>query len=229
MPTCKPAKSRLLLVDDHPLVRRGLSEIISAQPDLEVCGEAEDLVAAFRQYQTLRPDLVVLDISLKDGHGLDLIKQIRNEDAAARILMFSMHDDALFAERAIAAGALGYVNKQEDAKILVQAIHRVLEGRIYLDPSLSEKILERALNPASKSPLQAVQSLTDRELEVFELVGQGLSTQQIAEKLFLSHKTIETYREHIKRKLNLANAAGLTRAAVLWLLESRPTGTRDEG
>ena len=218
----KPLKSRLLLVDDHPLVRRGLTEIISAQPDLEVCGEAEDLATAFRQYQTLRPDLVLLDISLKDGHGLDLIKQLRIEDAAARILMFSMHDDTLFAERAIAAGALGYVNKQEDAKILVQAIHRVLEGRIYLNPALSEKILERALNPASASPLQAVQSLTDRELEVFELVGQGLSTQQIADKLFLSHKTIETYREHIKRKLNLANAAGLTRAAVLWLLESRP-------
>ncbi len=222
MPARKPVKSRLLLVDDHPLVRRGLAEIISAQPDLEVCGEAEDLATAFRQYQTLRPDLVVLDISLKDGHGLDLIKQIRNEDAVARILMFSMHDDTLFAERAIAAGALGYVNKQEDARILVQAIHRVLEGRIYLNPALSERILERALNPSSTSPFQAVQSLTDRELEVFELVGQGLSTQQIADKLFLSHKTIETYREHIKRKLNLANAAGLTRAAVLWLLESRP-------
>jgi DNA-binding NarL/FixJ family response regulator len=218
----KLEKSRLLLVDDHPLVRRGLAEIISDQPDLEFCGEAEDLVAAFRQYQALRPDLVILDISLKDGHGLDLIKQIKHEDPAARILVFSMHDDSLFAERAIAAGALGYVNKQEDARILVQAIRRVLEGRIYLNSALSEHILERALNPASTSPLQAVQSLTDRELEVFELVGQGLSTQQIAERLFLSHKTIETYREHIKRKLNLANAAGLTRAAVLWLLENRP-------
>ena len=223
MPAHKIVKSRLLLVDDHPLVRRGLTEIILNQPDLEICGEAEDLASAFRQYQKLRPDLVVLDISLKDGHGLDLIKQLRLEDATARILMFSMHDDTLFAERAIAAGALGYVNKQEHESILVQAIHRVLEGRIYLNSELSEKLLERALNPSCKSPLQAVQSLTARELEVFELVGQGLSTQQIAEKLFLSHKTIETYREHIKRKLNLANAAGLTRAAILWLLESRPT------
>ena len=223
MPAHKTVKSRLLLVDDHPLVRRGLTEIISNQPDLEICGEAEDLVSAMRQYLKLRPDLVVLDISLKGGHGLDLIKQIRLEDAAARILMFSMHDDALFAERAIAAGALGYVNKQEDASILVQAIHRVLEGRIYLNPALSEQVLERALNPSCMSSLQAVHRLTGRELEVFELIGQGLSTQQIAGKLFLSHKTIETYREHIKHKLNLANAAGLTRAAVLWLLESRPT------
>ncbi len=221
MLACKTTKSRLLVVDDHPLVRRGLVELMSDQPDVEICGEADNLSTAFEQYQALRPDLVILDISLKDGTGLDLLKQFNHHGAAARVLVFSMHEDTLFAQRAIAAGAGGYVNKNVESRTLLQAIHRVLEGRIYLNPELSEQILERALNPSKAAPLQTMHSLTSRELEVFELVGQGLSTLQISDRLFLSHKTIETYREHIKRKLKIPNAAALSRAAIIWMIENR--------
>lgn len=215
----KPTKYRILIVDDHPIVRRGLRELVADEPDLEVCGEAEDVSQAIEQLETARPDVVVVDLTLKSGHGLELIQEIRARNDRIKMLVSSMHDETLFAERALRAGAAGYVSKQESPDKIIDAVRQVLRGEIYLSTRMASRLLHRVATgePLEKHPIQ---SLSDRELEVFEMVGQGLTTKQIARKLDLSHKTIETHREKIKAKLNLRNSAELSRHATQWVLEN---------
>lgn len=211
---------RVLIVDDHSLVRRGMVELLSHESDLTVCGEAADLPTAFRLLHETRPDVAVVDITLNSGNGLELIKEIKASHPQVRIVVSSMHDETLFGERCLRAGAAGYVNKEEAAEKVVAAIRTVLTGRLYLSDQLAQRMLMRAVgqtNPATASPLD---TLTDRELEVFALIGQGQTTRQIAEKLDLSFKTIESYRENIKTKLNLKNAAELSLHAVHWTMEN---------
>jgi DNA-binding NarL/FixJ family response regulator len=214
-----PQKHRILVVDDHPLVRRGLRELVADEPDLEVCGEADDVAQALRQVATTHPDIVIVDLTLKSGHGLDLVQEIRALDKQIKVLVSSMHDESLFAERALRAGATGYISKQEPPEKLIDAIRQVLRGEICLSSRMSNRLLHRLTTgePLEQNPIA---SLSDRELEVFEMIGQGISTKQIARKLDLSYKTIETHRQKIKSKLNLKNSTELSRHATQWVLES---------
>lgn len=216
-PTVK--KHKILVVDDHPVVRRGLRELIADESDLEVCGEADDVAQAVRQVQATRPDVVVVDLTLKSGHGLDLIQKIKALDHRIKVLVSSMHDESLFAERAIRAGAMGYISKQESPKNIIEAMRQVIRGEIYLSPRMANRLLHRiaAGEPLDKPPIE---SLSDRELEVFEMIGRGLSTKRIAGKLGLSHKTVESHREKIKAKLNLTNSSELTCHATQWVLQN---------
>ena len=211
-------KSRILIVDDHPVMRKGLSQVINDQTDMEVVGEASNIPEALEKIQDLKPDLVIVDISLGDGNGIELIKQIRSRGEEPRMLVSSMHDESLFAERAIRAGAQGYVNKHEDTSRLIQALRDIRQGRIALSEKMTDRLLNRVAgrHDDGGSPLDR---LTDRELEVFRLIGDAMTTREIAARLELSRKTVETYRENIKAKLNLSNAAELTRHAVQWVLE----------
>ena len=212
-------KYRILIVDDHPIVRRGLRELVADEPDLEVCGEAEDVAQALSQVAETRPDLVIVDLTLKNGHGLDLVQEIKARHGQVKMLVSSMHDESLFAERALRAGAAGYISKQEPPERMIDAMRRVLQGEIYLSSRMSTRLLHR-LTTGEAIDEDPVESLSDRELEVFEMIGQGLGTKQIAGKLDLSHKTIETHREKIKSKLNLKNSSELSRHATQWVLES---------
>ena len=193
-------RARILLVDDHPAVREALAARIGRQPDLEVCGEAADMSEALRLITDTQPDLAVIDISLKTASGIDLIKRIKDRKDSVRMLVWSMHSEALYAERALGAGALGYVNKDQATDKIIEAIRRVLKGKVYVSDALAEKMLQRAVGggrgEVTRSPLDA---LADRELEVFRLIGQGVKTAKIAERLHLSVKTVETYRDRISR------------------------------
>ncbi len=211
-------KYRILVVDDHPIVRRGLRELVADEPDLEVCGEAEDVAQALDQVASTGPDLVIVDLTLKNGHGLDLVQEIKARHGRAKMLVSSMHDESLFAERALRAGAAGYISKQEPPEKMIDAVRRVLRGEIYLSSRMSTRLLHR-LTTGEAIDEDPVDGLSDRELEVFEMIGQGLGTKQIAGKLDLSHKTIETHREKIKAKLNLRNSSELSRHATQWVLE----------
>ena len=210
--------ARVLLVDDHPVVRHGLLQLLARQADLEACGEADNSVEALELYDDLRPDVVIADISLRDGNGLEFIKELKARDPGARILVSSIHDDLLYAERVLQAGAMGYINKQEPTSRMVEAVRAVLAGQVVLSPMVTERLLGRAMGSPGieQSP---VNTLSDRELEVFELLGQGLTSAQIAEKLNVKQKTVETYREKIKRKLNLENGNQLIQHAVQWVLQ----------
>jgi DNA-binding NarL/FixJ family response regulator len=212
-------KSRVLIVDDHPVMRRGLSQVVGDQPDLEVCGEAASVDEALAMAEQNAPDLIIVDISLGDKNGIELIKQVRNRWPDVRMLVSSMHDESLFAERALRAGAMGYVNKGEETGTLMEAARRVLDGHIHLSPQMTTRLLNQVATTPLTDSRSPIEKLSDRELEVFRLIGEGLLTKQIAARLKLSIKTIETYRENIKAKLNLANAAELTRHAVQWVLE----------
>src|SRR6266567_4397793 len=200
-------RARILIVDDHPAVREALVSRIGRQPDLEVCGEAADLSEALGLVADTQPDLAVVDISLKTGSGIDLIKRIKDRNDSVRMLVWSMHSESLYAERALGAGALGYINKDQATDKIVEAIRRVLEGKVYLSDAMAEKMLHRAVGggreEVTRSPLTA---LADRELEVFHLIGQGVKTAEIAERLHLSVKTVETYRDRIRQKLDLSDA-----------------------
>jgi len=213
-------KKRVMIVDDHPVVRQGLALLIDQQPDLEVCAEADSVADAFARFTECSPDLVIIDLSLKDGSGIELIKEIKARNEHARMLVSSMHDESLFAERVLRAGAKGYISKQEATGNIVEAARQVLDGRVYLSPRMSDQMLHRLVAAGDEADRSPIDSLSDRELEVFEMIGQGLTTRQIASKLDLSPKTVETYRENIKAKLNLPNGTALTRHAVQWLLEN---------
>jgi len=210
---------RILIVDDHPLVRSGFVQLISDEPDLEVCGEAADEAQALQLVAAAAPDLVIIDLSLAGGSGINLIERIKAHYSEVCMLVVSMHDESLFAERVLTAGALGYLNKQEAPSNIIRAIRRVLEGRVYLSDKLTERLLD-SLTGMAKAPGQSpMQRLSNRELEVFELIGRGMTTGKIADHLQLSTKTIETHRENIKKKLGLASGQELTRRAMHWLLE----------
>jgi DNA-binding NarL/FixJ family response regulator len=215
MSTDLSSSVRILVVDDHPIVRLGIRQMIAAEPRLTICGEAESAKSALRLVESSKPDLALVDLSLEDGTGLELIRTLREVAPAVQILVLSMHDEALFAERALRAGARGYIMKQEAIDGLVNAIQEVLAGRLFVSRRMSQSILERLGHDTSNSAGQ-LGNLTDRELEVFELIGRGMSTAAIAEQLDVSVKTIETYRSNIKSKLDLKDATDLIRFAVAW-------------
>lgn len=217
--TNQKSRSKILIVDDHPSVREGLALRISLHPDLEVCGEADSENEAYELVKDLRPDLVLVDISLRSGHGLDLIKRIKSLDAEVRMLVISGFQESLYAERAVRAGALGYLNKQESNEKMIEAIRTVLSGEYFLSSEMKRRLISQAVKAsgATKSPIE---QLTDRELQVFRMIGEGLSSSTIANRLFLSIHTIDSHRENIKRKLSINSAAELSRAAVQWLLEN---------
>lgn len=210
---------KILIVDDHPSVREGLALRISLHSDLEVCGEADSEDQALALVKKAGPDLVLVDISLKSGHGIELIKRIRSLDPAIKLLVISGFQESLYAERAFRAGAVGYLNKQESNEKMIEAIRTVLAGERFLSPELSRRLINQALGTSdvTKTPIE---HLTDRELEIFRMIGEGLTTSAIANQLFLSTHTIDTHREKIKRKLAVSTAAELSRAAVQWLLEN---------
>jgi DNA-binding NarL/FixJ family response regulator len=213
------ARARVLIVDDHPLVREGLAARISAQPDMEVCGEAASVDEALALLDTTKPELMIVDITLKHGHGLDLIKKAAQRQPNAKMLVVSAHEESLFAERALRAGAQGYVNKQEAQGMIIEAIRAVLRGERYLSAEITQRLVGRAVEGDGKRG--GIESLSDRELEIFELIGRGRSTRLIAEQLNLSVHTIETHRENLRAKLNLRNGSELVQRAVRWVLESR--------
>jgi DNA-binding NarL/FixJ family response regulator len=209
----------VLIVDDHPLVRAGLAARISSQADMEVCGEASDVDEALALLDATEPALVIVDLTLKAGHGLTLIKKVSQRAPRTKILVVSAHEESLFAERAMRAGAHGYVNKQEAQERVIAAMRTVLQGERYLSAESIERLVGRAVGARSKPG--GIESLSDRELEIFELIGRGKSTRSIAQQLHLSVHTIETHRENIRAKLNLNNGSELVQRAVQWVLEPR--------
>lgn len=215
--------TRVLVVDDHDIVRKGYAQLLGSEPDLEICGEAEDSSTAMKLVFESQPDLVLIDISLKNGHGLELCKQIRawneNRETPVKMLVVSAHDEELYAERALHSGASGYLNKGETAERLLDAIRRVAQGKIFLSPSITDRVLSRLMGGHYEENQSPIETLSDRELQVFEMIGSGMTTRQVATNLDLSPKTVETYRENLKEKLNLKNASQLVRAAVQFVLE----------
>jgi DNA-binding NarL/FixJ family response regulator len=214
------AKKRLLLVDDHPMLREGLALLIGQEPDLEVCAQADTAAAAFELIGTTHPDLVLVDITLPDKNGLELIKDVQATYPGTAMLVISMHDESLYAERVLRAGGRGYIMKQEGGKKLMAAIRQVLGGKIYLSEKMAANILE-VFSGGKAESFSPVSQLTDREFEVFQMIGEGLDVREIAERLHLSVKTVEVHRTNIKQKLKLKSVADLIRHAVRWL-ESRP-------
>ncbi len=210
-------KIRILLVDDHAVVRFGIAQLINRQPDMNVCGEEEDASKAMSAIATLKPNLVIADISLKESSGLELMRNIKAQYSGLPVLVVSSHDESIYAEIAFRAGALGYLMKDEALDKIVIAIRRVLSGAIYVSDSLAAKMLQQQIRGQSTINDSPVKDLSDRELEVFQLIGQWKTTRDIAEELHLSVKTIEYYREQIKRKLSLKNAAELTQRATSWV------------
>ncbi len=216
----------MLIVDDHPAVREGLAIRISRHPDLTVCGEASDVAEALQLVASARPDVAIIDIALKTGNGIDLIKRIKAHNPGVHLLVLSMYNETLYAERALRAGALGYINKGSDTDKVIEAIRRVRDGKVYLSEPMAQEILSRVVGGGGDARPGGVEGspvdgLSDRELEVFELIGQGMSTHQIAEKMRLSPKTVETYRSRIKEKLNVRYGTELMQRAVQWVIEKR--------
>jgi DNA-binding NarL/FixJ family response regulator len=212
---------RILIVDDHPMMREGLAQLIDHEPDLCAVGQANDAAQALKVIAQAMPDLAILDISLPDKNGLELIKDIQTLHPGLPVLVLSMHDESLYAERVLRAGGRGYIMKQEGGKKLMEAIRQVLNGKIYVSERMSAKILElfSGHRHEAHSP---VEHLTDREFEVFQLIGQGLGTRQIAERLHLSVKTVEVHRGNIKKKLELKTGTDLVRYAVRWIEAQQP-------
>lgn len=213
----KDNRRRVLLVEDHAVVRFGIAQLINRQSDLIVCGEEEDASRALSAISTQRPDLVIADISLKDSSGLELMRNIKAQYPGMPILVVSVHDESIYAEIAFRAGALGYLMKQEALDKILIAIRRVLEGNIYVSDVLAARMLQQQVRGQTDVNESPVKSLSDRELEVFQLIGQWKKTKEIAQELHLSVKTVEYYREQIKRKLNLRDAAELTQHATSWV------------
>ena len=217
-PGHQPASvSKIIIVDDHPIVRQGLAALINQQEDMEVCAQAADGREAMDQIGKFKPDLVTIDLTLGDLGGLELIKNIKARYPDLPMLVISIHDESLYAERVLRAGAKGYIMKQEATENVTEAIGRVLAGQVYVSEGMSDRIVRSFLGGTEKSKVPAVSALSDRELEVFQLIGQGYGTRKIAEMLHLSIKTIETYRAHIKFKLDLDDAAHLLQYAVQWV------------
>lgn len=216
-PSQQARKSRVLIVDDHPVVREGLGRRIGRQDDMDVCGEAETRADALALVASSNPDLVIVDLGLKDSSGLELIKDIKVRQPDLPVLVLSMQDESVYAERVLKAGARGYVMKHEATDKVVLAARQVLAGKVYLSEKLSSKFLDVLFGHKGEPGPSPADLLTDRELEVFELLGRGLSTRKIAEQLYLSIKTIEAYREHIKDKLKLDGANELLHRAFQWV------------
>lgn len=210
-----PAR-RILIVDDHPIVRQGVRHVIEQEADLRVVAEAESAGEALQALQSAKPELAIVDISLKGTDGIELTKWIRAQDERMPILIMSMHDESIYAERVLRAGANGYLMKAEVSENLIGAVRRVLRGEIYLSEKVGQNILHEVSGRSTSIEESPMKQLSDRELEVFRLIGQGMGTREIASLLHLSIKTIETYRSHIKDKLGLASATQLVRYAAQW-------------
>jgi len=210
---------RIVIVDDHPIVRKGLLELINHEPDMQVCGEGDSIETGMKWSRIKRPDVVVIDLSLGLEDGLELVKAIRASMPDVRVLVLSLHDEMLHAERSLAAGANGYVMKHEAVENLIDAIRVVAKGKTYVSPQVSERVLARLTGRRTAEDTSPLERLTDREHAVFSLIGRGLATRDIAAQLNLSVKTIETYQARIKEKLSLANVHELTRAAIAWSKE----------
>jgi len=215
--TLRKPKTRVLLVDDHPILRRGLAQMINLEADMLVCGEAEDGPKAFELAGTSNPDVAVIDVCLKGGNGIELVKNLKARFPDLPMLVLSMYDESLYAERALRAGSLGYIMKEEATEQVLVAIRRVLSGEIFLSDKMKAKVLQQLATGKAKTVMSPIEALTDRELEVFRLIGEGHSTRQIAGELHLSVRTVEAYREYIKAKLNLKNSTELVQHAFHWV------------
>src|SRR5436189_971015 len=217
-PRCDPPEAkRIVIVDDHPLFRKGLEELIQSDDSFAVCGQAGNAAEAMDMIRKLSPELAIVDLSLPGTNGIELIKNIRAEFPKLPILVLSMHDESLYALRALRAGAQGYVMKQEALANVVQAIHEVFTGRPYLSPAMAAQVITNFAQTRSEGEADVIDRLSDRELEILELIGKGNEVRQIGKLLHLSPKTVETHRAHIKEKLNLASAHQVGRFAVQWV------------
>jgi DNA-binding NarL/FixJ family response regulator len=221
-PTAAIKKSKVLVVDDHPIVRQGLALLINRESDLMVCGEAEDARMAMQSIITAKPDIMVVDISLNGPDGLDLLKDIRTRYPELPVLILSMHDESIYAERALRAGAQGYIMKQEASEKVLLALRRILNNEIYVSERIANRMLQRFIGSPNEGRPSSIADLTDRELEVFRLIGEGHSTRQIAEQLHISVKTVESYQAHIKEKLSLRSARELVQHAIQWSIDEKP-------
>lgn len=213
----KTQARRIFLVDDHPVTRQGLSVLINQETDLTVCGQADSAPVALQAMQKLKPDLALVDITLKTTSGIELLKNIHALLPDLPVLIMSMHDESLYGERALRAGAKGYIMKHEASERILFAIRSVLEGDLYLSEKMKEKMLHRLVRSKKNEVVFTIDTLSDREMEVFQLIGNGFGTREIAEKLNLSIKTIDSYREHLKLKLRLENGPDLVRHAIQWV------------
>ncbi len=211
-----PQKTKVLLVDDHPLVREWLANLINQQSDLEVCGEADSAPKAMQMLGVVNPEIAIVDISMEGGSGLELIKNMKATHPNAMVIVLSMHDEALYAERALRAGARGYIMKREATKRVLEAIRSVLSGKLYLSDKMAMLMAEKFVDGRPKTAGSVIENLSDRELEVFQLLGRGYGTRQIADELHVSFKTVQSFCARIKDKLKLASAAELLREAVRW-------------
>jgi DNA-binding NarL/FixJ family response regulator len=217
------AKTKVFLVDDHPLVREWLTQLIQRENDLVVCGEAEDTQEALAKIDETKPDIVIADITLKTTHGLELVKDLQSRMPALPVLVLSMHDESLYAERVLRAGARGYITKQEATKRILLAIRQVLGGQIYISEKMASRMVHKMVLGRAEQQKSPIERLTDRELEVFQLIGRGQGTRRIAEELHLGIKTVESYRARIKEKLKLEDGTQLLQHAIQWVhsLEDR--------
>jgi len=212
-----PVRKKILLVDDHPFMRAGLAQLIDLQPDMVVAGEAGNPAEALQKYSAAKPDMVLTDMTMPGRSGLEFIKDLRAADSDAAILVISMHDEAIYAERALRAGARGYIMKEAGGENLLAAIRQVLGGQVYLSPRMSAIALDMFSGRRPRGSSSPIEKLSDREFEVFRLVGQGKSTRDIAQQLHLSTKTVDVHRAHIKEKLELKDVTALVRHAVRWV------------
>jgi DNA-binding NarL/FixJ family response regulator len=215
-PMATKKATRVLLIDDHPILRQGIAQLINTQPDFMVCGETDDARKVISSIQATKPDVIILDVSLKGASGIEALKGIKAQFPDIKVLVLSMHEESVYGSRALRAGAAGYVMKQEAPDTVLVALRKVVNGDVYLSPQLSARMLNTFAGNQSSALASPVDALSDRELEVFTLLGQGHGTREIAEKLHLSIKTIESHRAHIKEKLNLKNAMELTHHAIQW-------------
>ena len=213
-------KRRVLIVDDHPLMRQGLAQLINQQPDLAVCGEAEDVSQGLRQTSELKPDVVIVDLSLRGSDGIELIRSLHLQNAQLPVLVLSMHDEAIYAERALKAGARGYIMKQEATNQVLSALRGVLAGEVHVSHEVSSRIMQGMVGGSGGSQRSPIERFSDRELEVFRKIGRGATTKEIAAELHLSVKTIETYYAHIKEKLRLRSQRELVQHAIQWIMQN---------
>lgn len=222
-------KTRIFIIDDHALIRRGLATLIGGEADMEVCGQAEDASSGFRDVMKLQPDLVIVDLSLKGNSGLELIKSIRSFNPKIQILVLSMHHESVYALRVLKAGARAYVMKQEVVNKVIEAIRRIRNGDLFFSDSVANQLLNRVIAGETAEDTSPVATLSDRELEIVNLIGSGLLTREIAVNLHLSVKTVETHRAHIKEKLHLQNATQLVQFCVRWVEKNSSPEAVDAG
>ena len=212
------SQARVFVVDNHPIVRKGLTELILDESDMSICGEATDIAGALREIPETEPDLIIVDFSMGEGAALDLIRELKVQSAKVPVLVLTMHEESFYAERALRAGALGYLTNQDAPENILSAIRRLLDGELYVSESISPKLVRRLVSDRTVVDNSLVERLSSRELQVFRSIGECKSTREIAKDLDLSIKTIETYRANIKQKLGLKNSRELVQQAIIWVL-----------